>query len=226
MANITVSSTIDTFLKTSTLSAAQSAIDVVGLNSAGKVPNNNLYGQTYGTLIYSAETSDQYFPATLPSYCFLRNRDTDSNPSILVGTKVEYLSCYIINYNTIELASGLNTIFDLKDIYIITGNSVDDYGVYFSLPVTNFSLLTSLRVTVASGIVEAGAIPSNCRSFTFTSPDTDSGFVDQLIIQISEQTNISGGYLDLSNYAAPPTSESLTARVSLTARGWTVLTHI
>jgi hypothetical protein len=223
MANITVSSTIDTFLKTSTLSAAQSAINVVGLNSAGKVPDSNLYGQTYSTILHIPNGSDVFGVTTSPLSCsVIRIQDPiDFYNQVMIGTKVENLYITIYNYDTVDMSPDSSAVFSLKNVTI---NCTGPLGLYIDLPTVYFPSLTALTAGTSTDMIEINSVPATCKSYYFSSLSTDSTWVDSIIVQISNQTSVSGGTLNLSNYHASPTSASQSARASLTARGWTVLT--
>lgn len=220
MSNVTVSSTIDSFLKSTTATGAQSALRVVGTDPSGMIPLGSIYGQTFSQFL-TIGFSDAVTVSTLPipscSYSYVDSLDYFR--SIMIGTKVEFVDVsYSGTAEILAVPADATAVFSIKDLLLYNAGG----DIEFSLSTNTCPALTSVLISIDTGALITNNIPGYCRQFTIYATQNNPSMVDNFFNVVSVQTLISGGIINVSG-AVPPTSASRTARASLTARGWTII---
>jgi hypothetical protein len=220
MPNVTVSTDIDSFLKTSSKSSAAQSIKATPLDSINRIPAQYINGSTYTPIMFQPgfTTLDTTYAFTTPSQGDHFITYDISTLAIHVGSQSTSINIDTSDPANVFISPG-DTIPFIQNLYV--GCSTNLY--LMSSLQTTLPNLTVLNLTFSNLFVldklpkSLNYITLYCVSTSFPSSGLNS-FYNTLCASVTA-TN---GYCNTSNCLNKPTSASQSARASLTARGWSI----
>jgi hypothetical protein len=219
MSNITVSNSIDSFLKTTSKTGAARSIQATPIDSNNKIIPSYVNGNTYTPLLFQANNTNDInsfsvFTTPIIGSFFITY---DSNTLALhASPQISNIQLYAIVPGNISVYPG--DVFPYINSLAIQGNG----NIYFDstiqtrLPILNYIYLAFNYLTIPSNL------PRSLNSITLVSAVYPSSGVDNFLITLNNSVTTINGYCDLTDCTNKPTSASRTSRNALTARGWSI----
>ena len=221
MSNITVSNSIDSFLKTTSKTGAARSIQATPIDSNNKIIPSYVNGNTYTPLLFQANNTNDInsfsvFTTPIIGSFFITY---DSNTLALhTSPQISNIELYAIVPGNISVYPG--DVFPYINSLSIQGNGSGN--IYFDstiqtrLPILNNIYLEFNYLTIPSNL------PRSLNSITLVSAVYPSSGVDNFLITLNNSVTTINGYCSFLDCTNKPTSASRTSRNALTARGWSI----
>lgn len=218
MPNITVSPVVDNFLRQQSPDNAAAAIRATPLDNRNRVPTQYIHGDSYVSLIKVSENLNNVSGLTQPvAGNFFATYDD-----------VSFATCYNVGVRNTLFECAISTIADTEIAPSDTLPNLTTLGLFTQNPVTVKSTFRDRLPNIVNFVADfstftmEGNFPPRVSNITLIGSVNNATSLDNILITLNNSVTGGGAFFS-GGWAVSPTSASLSARQSLTQKGWTLI---